>query len=665
MDRVQNVPSVFSDTIARVQQFLGSHPEILYSTVICSVIFLAFYYGMRNISKENQWLTREKSILDYVVQRCRALLADPSRPQEDLKIHLLEQYVDTPCFARDRVLDVARVTQGGGVIHPEVMGASLALRLRYRISRIQYLSNSLILLGLTGTLIGLTLAVIGLKPPEVPQGVEEAVRRAKEVAGLYRSITTTLGGMRTAFLASLAAVVGTVVLNLRFSRLKANQESFLADMEDFTALELVPLFRPPTSDISLTKLADSFDKSSGLMETFSRHINDQVVETRANVQTFLAAVRQLDSGRDSIARGVEGLLAGQTQLLETQQNVTDTVQRLGDSLGHLALVGPRTDAMISEISKILQEQKNLLSGIDSMTTAANLMVETNRDFLKKQDDIVDRRLAGLLGQTQTQIREVLRKEATHIQVVQERLDSLVKAQGSMSASLTQKAQDERNLALSVNEYLEYRRGQQVTFEQELLGSLQAFRSMVEKQPHHEEEITQSLQQLIVALEGREKQWEGSFAAQQSAYAELLELKLAGIKGALEELTKVTRWNKVTRWQPAPARSRSELQAPPSRGPAFRDEDMDRQPMQGVQSSGEEPLPHNGLWFRVRQWLPGVGKKAGDRGAQPPSRGYENAGPTPQTPVASRGSSSPEWVEPTGPEAPEPAAPPQDQRDKKT
>jgi hypothetical protein len=596
-----------------VIKLFSSHPEYVLSGVLALIIMLAFFYGLARIFWEITWIKTQDADLKTAKGQTRLLLSDRDRhlqktgqaggPAEEVTEEAEGEEAGTASQDEERRLEepllkilkpggevpdcikaAAEGIRQGGEVPPGSLASGLALRLRSRVSDIQFLCGSLILVGLAGTLIGLTLAVIGLKTPDIsqvvsqPEGVRaeapapqtsleriEDIKRKEAIRHLYQGIGTTLGGMRTAFIASLFAVVTTIFLNLCFAGLRRRQNSFLAGMEDFIALQLFPYLKPPPAATSFSSLATSFDKSSGLMEAFCQHINAQVAESRANWQMFMEAVRKLDNTKLQIADGIESLRTSQEKLLGTQNEVSNTVKELGQSLAGLSTLGPQTHDLLGRLEILLTAQQDMLGGMDGILDSANLMVETNKSFLRNHEDLFDRRLANLLAQTQSQIQGVLKKEDTHIKVVEERLDSLARSQSSMAASLKLRSDDDRGVADAVQDYLNYRRGQQVVFEQEFLKGLWSFRTALATQPTQYQELTRQLDEVTENLKNREQWWQESLATQRAAFDEALETKLAAIHRLLEELKAVPRrpWSHTTpRYQvPVPDSSFSVFESP--------------------------------------------------------------------------------------------------------
>jgi hypothetical protein len=91
-----------------------------------------------------------------------------------------------------------------------ICASSLRLRLATRISSIRHIANSLVILGLIGTVIGFIISLSGVDP-----------ERAAEVSAIAPMVTTLIAGMSIALYTTLVGAVLNVWLMLNYRLLES------------------------------------------------------------------------------------------------------------------------------------------------------------------------------------------------------------------------------------------------------------------------------------------------------------------------------------------------------------------------------------------------------------------------------------------------------------
>ncbi len=103
-----------------------------------------------------------------------------------------------------------------------LMASSLRLKLSQRISAIRHIANSLVLLGLIGTVIGFVIALSGVDPD-----------KAADVSSIAPMVSSLIEGMSTALYTTLVGAVLNLWLSANFQLLSSGTVKLLTSLVEF------------------------------------------------------------------------------------------------------------------------------------------------------------------------------------------------------------------------------------------------------------------------------------------------------------------------------------------------------------------------------------------------------------------------------------------------
>lgn len=127
---------------------------------------------------------------------------------------------DTPSHAAtylDRLRDCAGVDRS-------VIAGALRLRLSHRIAVVRYTANSLVLLGLIGTVVGFIIALSGIDPA-----------KAADFAAISPMVSTLIRGMSTALYTTLVGAVLNLWLTVNYQLLATGTVKLINSLHELGA----------------------------------------------------------------------------------------------------------------------------------------------------------------------------------------------------------------------------------------------------------------------------------------------------------------------------------------------------------------------------------------------------------------------------------------------
>ena len=101
------------------------------------------------------------------------------------------------------------------------MSGSMRLRLSHRISVVRHLGNTLVLLGLIGTVLGFIIALSGVDP-----------EKASDVNSIAPMVSTLIQGMSTALYTTLIGSIFNVWLMANFQMLSSGTVQLISDLQE-------------------------------------------------------------------------------------------------------------------------------------------------------------------------------------------------------------------------------------------------------------------------------------------------------------------------------------------------------------------------------------------------------------------------------------------------
>ena len=174
----------------------------------------------------------------------------------------------------------------------------------------RYLTGSFVLLGLIGTVMGLSHSVVQMQP------ILGKLNAASDLTSLANALTETLNGMRTAFSATIAGILATVLMAF-FSYLYGRYATgFLTGLESFTTVRLIPFFLVPSAEEAAIRFADSMSKSAKALNRTADPL--EKVSSR-----FEVSVKQIETFSGNLKTLGENYTAAMTDLAQAQATLME------------------------------------------------------------------------------------------------------------------------------------------------------------------------------------------------------------------------------------------------------------------------------------------------------------------------------------------------------
>ena len=172
------------------------------------------------------WRTRAIAREDEAAKRCRAMLSAPAAPRRSIPMRPLPGGLVTDHI---RSLVTKAEAQGSGRIDQTLLLRSLADRLRGSNGFGAFVSDTLMKLGLLGTIIGF---IIMLAPI--------ATLDAADKAAMKSSMGLMSDGMAVAMYTTLAGLVGSILVRIQYYMLDAATQRVFSDAVMLTETHVTP-----------------------------------------------------------------------------------------------------------------------------------------------------------------------------------------------------------------------------------------------------------------------------------------------------------------------------------------------------------------------------------------------------------------------------------------
>lgn len=205
---------VFSQQKMIVDFYLNGQVSQL-GLILNGLIFMLFSLGMLRIIFLLLHYSREQDVLSRLLKRLESGNPKPL------------QRLSNKSSAVQRYNKIALLVQKQTVVNHAALAANLNAREHARLTLLRFVQNSLILLGVFGTIVSLSIALVG----------------ASNVLGSgdnLQNIGVIVDGMSTALSTTVTAIVCFVIYVYFYLRLRAIQTEFIAAIEDMTTFYLLP-----------------------------------------------------------------------------------------------------------------------------------------------------------------------------------------------------------------------------------------------------------------------------------------------------------------------------------------------------------------------------------------------------------------------------------------
>jgi len=242
---------------------------------------------------------------------------------------------------------------------------------------IRYVAGVLILLGLLGTLFGLIGAVSGLSDTIASlnmSDVKKLTDTLKNFGTIGGSLVGTLGGMKTAFYASLFGVGTTIVLTLLLSYLTRKQNEFLIALDDLTLTTLAPRYFPQEQAHSLDQFVDAVKQTATILEHFENKFRTEVTKAESSFGYLKTLVSTFNKFTESFQGDYEKI---QKELAGQIQNLQEIIKSREAS----------TEQMVATINDMAAVSKDTLLQLQSAMTGFRQDIGANSADFKRQMEV--------------------------------------------------------------------------------------------------------------------------------------------------------------------------------------------------------------------------------------------------------------------------------------
>lgn len=298
---------------------------------------------------------------------------------------------DSPMVAA-RLRNLAALHRRGDDIDHEALAAVAVSQLDRSTMSAKWATNAVVLLGLLGTLIGLSTAV------QSAGGLLQA-GSAATISQAIAAVTATFEGVKVAFSATLLGAVSAVVLGFELTWVRSRQALFLQQLEELTAVELVPLYRT-TPGLALATAARRLTEMEADLTTGLQLVIDSLVEQGRAIE------QQLESFSDRMIRKTEEL-----------------VDRFDASSQSLArLIGAGSNASLTDALTALHASA---TEIQTVVSAAAMMIPQLEEGIARQIDQQTADINAALNSYSGHIAKGVEQQTSAISLGMQRFDELI------------------------------------------------------------------------------------------------------------------------------------------------------------------------------------------------------------------------------------------------
>ena len=202
-------------------------------------------------------------------------------------------------------------------------------------------ANLSMLIGLLGTVVGLTI-MVQLIDKGLPADVAQVTRATWQAS--VQNLHEVLGGMRTAFAATMAGVIAAITLAFLNHRLARAQSMFIAELDRFTAEALLPAVVVATEDQSV------LEQVSLRLETGFTHFD-----------TAMQANREMLQELNAVGKGVADIISNvrQTTRTDTSERMTELMAKLGSVIEQMGTVNQTVLRVTGTLPKMIEQMQNM------------------------------------------------------------------------------------------------------------------------------------------------------------------------------------------------------------------------------------------------------------------------------------------------------------------
>ncbi len=209
-----------------VIQFFHITETGLMGLVLNGMIIILFLFGLLRIILLFLSYAREQGVVNRFIGRVRDKVANPT------------YQLGQSALIVERYKAVQHINQQNAVVDQSALAATLAATQASRFTLVRFVHNTLILMGVFGTIVSLSVALVGAAELlDSPDSLEQ--------------MGTIIGGMSTALSTTITAILCYVFFTYFHLRLQDARTQLLANIEEVTALHILPAFHTTEESLLL------------------------------------------------------------------------------------------------------------------------------------------------------------------------------------------------------------------------------------------------------------------------------------------------------------------------------------------------------------------------------------------------------------------------------
>ena len=358
-----------------------------------------------------------------------------------------------------------------------IAAVTLYFHLRFDRFSVSHGPEVLTTMGILGCFTGITIALFSFDPNNIQQ-----------------SVPSLLGGIRTAFWASLAGVLGALTLRFaqRFRPLSEANESETSDAEVIDVVRAIDRMDRRQAEDQNRLLVAFQDFSQHMVENNQKAVVEALKEVVRDFNQQLT--EQFGENFKQLNSAVEKLVTWQQQYRETleqlqaeQQKSQLALAQAGESLANMALsaghFAQTAHALESEIAQLTQTRERLFAQEEALARLLETLREVTPTFAAKADVMLSEISSGMTKVTREIADRMLESHREMRQLVsgtaQSTEQQLARVQSAMTRAADSLAQSLESAQLQAHrQMLDQLSEHQTLFKQELQAQSQIVKQSV-------------------------------------------------------------------------------------------------------------------------------------------------------------------------------------------
>lgn len=241
---------------------------------------------------------------------------------------------------------------------------------------IEMLPSAVSTLGVLGTFFGITVGLLCFKADNIDQ--------------ISNSITELLEGLKTAFLTSLAGMIGSLALSRKINKLYDEETGGVSDINQAAALVCK----------SVSELQEASVKQSQSQAVFYNLLQTVVQRMDASINTLDANISSINTAANNIAMHLQKIEGATESMVSTLGNMDETAKahydvtkenrdQLGEIAKQTANMIDKEEDVSGKVTTLTEKMHAEMVGIEKKMTETNTMLERKFDefseLLKKNN----------------------------------------------------------------------------------------------------------------------------------------------------------------------------------------------------------------------------------------------------------------------------------------